>query len=124
MCERTETMAEVAALARDWVIFHEEAFACAAHLDAIRIITYEELASKPMARARELFDFCGLSWTAQTETFLERSVHHAGKETHYQIYRNAKKAMTRWRSELSDEIIETIMDITRGTAPGRLFPED
>ena len=121
--ERMAAMSDVAVLAWKWVIFHEEAFANAAHLDTIRTVTYEDLASDPMAQARALFEFCGLSWNAQTEAFLERSVHHAGKETHYQIYRDAEKAMTKWKSELSSDIIATIMDVARGTAPGRLFPD-
>lgn len=85
----------------------------AARPDHFRIVRYERVVEAKLERSRELFDFLGLTWTEQTEGFLDAS-HRRHDDSKYAVFKNPA-VKDRWRSELHPTIVEAIEADLDGT---------
>jgi hypothetical protein len=121
--ERLTAMSPVERMAWHWVVFNESAMEETADLDRCRVVRYEDLCADPLRLAREMFVFTDLGWNPQTEGFLRRSV-STDEASYYSVYKDPRKASTKWREELDPRDVRTILDIVRDSAPGRLFEAD
>lgn len=112
-------------LAWEWLICNEKALNDLAGLSAAQIVRYPDLAENSVEVAQHLFTFAGISWHAETERFLHASQHSHSGYRYYSVFRDAnfKDDPDRWRQVLSDEQIQSILDIAADSRPGRLFNE-
>jgi hypothetical protein len=113
-------MHPVERLAWRWVIYNEKAMDDIAGLSNCSHIRYEDLCRDPLAQARRLFDFAGLSWNAQTEAFIGRST-ASEHDSYYSIFKNPLKSAYKWRSQLAAEDIARVLAVVTPTKPGRLY---
>ena len=121
--ERFEALPVVEQLAWNWAILNEKAIDDLAGIDGVKVLRYHALCDAPLGEARALFDFAGLDWDAQTEEFLRRSTTFSGRDRYYQVFKNTKAAMNRWREELGPEDQRRIHAVVRETSLAPLCPE-
>lgn len=110
-------------LAWQWVLLNERALADLAGHPAARVVRHADLARAPLARARELLAFAGLSVAPETAAFIRRSTEHAGATGYYRVYRNAAAEIDKWRSELSAGEQARIWAVARRSHLAALWPE-
>ncbi len=110
-------------LAWQWVLLNERALADLAHHPAARVVRHADLARAPLAQARELLAFAGLSLPPATAAFIRRSTEHTGATGYYRVFRNAAAEIDKWRSELSAEEQARIWAVARHSHLAALWPE-
>lgn len=103
-----------------WVLSNERAMTGIEGLEGCCTIRYEDFCDAPLARARQLLEFAGLSWTSQTEDFIRASVAEDAK-AYYSVFKNPKRSAEKWREELRKEDIDAIFAVVKGTPPGALY---
>jgi hypothetical protein len=121
--ERFETLPVVEQFAWNWAILNEKAIDDLAGIEGVTVLRYHALCDAPMEESRALFAFTGLSWDAQTEAFLNRSTNFNGRDRYYQVFKNTRLAMNRWREELRPEDQRRIQAVVRETSLAPLCPE-
>ena len=84
-----------------------------------RFVAYEGLSASPEAAARAIFEWAGLSWSAQTEEFLHLSTAGSGRERYFGVVRDSRREIGKWQKELSQTQVDDILAIARLTAFGR-----
>ena len=99
--ERFFALPVVEQFAWNWAILNERAINDLADIDTARVLSYQELGADPIGMSRELFTFTGLRWERQTDNFLRRSTNFRGRERYYQVFKDTREAMNRWRKDLS-----------------------
>ena len=102
-------------------LFNERVIEQGSFNDRLHILRYEDLCDDATSIAKKLFQFSSLSWNPQTAKFVENSTRARGSEGFYQIYRNPIQSATKWKSELSADQIESVIEAVRYTRPGKLF---
>lgn len=110
-------------LAWRWVLFNETAIDDVTGLSNCRVVRYEDVCESPISVIRQLFEFSGLPWQEQTESFVTASVDHDSR-AYYSVFKNPVQAAHRWRSQLDSSQIEEVMDVIRNTRAGAYYPED
>jgi hypothetical protein len=71
-----------------------------------------------------MFAFAGLSWSEQTEAFINRSTQYGGQERFYQVWRDTSKPDSKWKDMLSDADRAAIGAIVgRSSLAGWLTPD-
>ena len=75
-----------------------------------RIVSYEDLCARPHELVRELFDFCGLDPSPQTEKFITDSTSRTSSR-YYSIFKNPLESAWKWKSELSTEAQQAISSV-------------
>jgi hypothetical protein len=111
-------------LAWQWVILNERALADIAHLPATRVVRHADLARAPLAGARELLAFAGLSLPRQSEDFIGRSTRHKGAVGYYQVFRDAAAEIDKWRGEMAAAEQAQIWAVVRNSALAAWWPEE
>lgn len=107
-------------LAWRWVLFNEKAMREIEQTPSAKVFRYEDFCNDPEATTRSAFDFVGLTWDAQTSSFLRAST--AGDDQrYYAVVKNPKHAASKWKDELGAEKIEQILRITASSKPGQLY---
>lgn len=120
--EKIVRMSPIEQLAWVWTIFNEKAMDELEGRANTRIVRYEDLCADPVAVARDLFAFAGLSWEGQTEAFLAESTSSRKPSGDpFSIYRDTKAEIDKWRRQMPAEQIEQIMAIVADSRPGRLY---
>jgi hypothetical protein len=109
-------------MACQWTIQNTMVHEALADDPRYRLVLYEDLCRAPQAVARELFDWCGLDWPAQTEGFLETST-AGGQERYFGVVRDSLAEIGKWRRQLDEAQIRAITDVVERTALGRLVLE-
>jgi len=79
----------------------------------VYVVRYEELVDNPILVSKNAFDFLGLEFTEQTQSFLN-TCHSFHKESPYSVFRN-KSVKDRWQSELDPYIADEIMRDIQGS---------
>jgi hypothetical protein len=110
-------------LAWRWALFNEKAMDDTAGNENTLLIKYEDICRAPMAKAKAMFEFCGLGWNPQTEAFIADST---GEERagYYSVMKDPVKAANKWRRDLAEDDVGRIMSIVAETAPGRLYLDE
>ena len=114
------SLTPVERLAWRWLLFNEKAIEDCSASGRVKVVCYDDLCHDPVGVAREMFDFVGLAWTAQTHAFLKAST---GKDdgTYYGVYKDPLLAASRWEQELSEDDQRRIMAVVDKGAVGRRF---
>lgn len=100
-------------LAWNWAILNQKALDELADLGQVKIVHYNDLCATPVRAAREVFDFLGLSWHAQTDDFIRACVDYEGKDPAFRLYRNARRSLNRWQGDLRQEDRDRIEAVAR-----------
>lgn len=106
---RIKQMPPIERLAWRWLLLNEKCLLDTEGRDIYRLI-YEDLCARPLEKAREVFDFCGLDWSAQTERFLRQST-TTSKDAYYSVYKNPAEAAEKWRQRMSAEDIALVKGV-------------
>lgn len=120
--ELFHSMSAVEQLAWNWAILNEKALEDLSGYNTVKVVLYDDLCLEPTSLARELFDFVGLDWSAETDAFLNHSTNQRGAERYYQVFKDTRSALNKWRTELTSAEQENILAIARQTSIGRLYP--
>lgn len=119
-----QSLNPVQRLAVRWVLFNEQALN---NLDAYPsrslLVRYRDICNQPVYKSKEIFKFAGLSWTNQSEAFLNRSV-STNKEAYYSVYKSPNTSLNVWKTELSDVNIDEIKQIISGSRAGQFYQDD
>ena len=79
----------------------------------VYVLSYEELVGSPNKCAREMFDFCSIEYTQQTENFINAST-ESHSESPYAVFKS-KKVATQWKNEFPAYITSEIKKDLSGT---------
>jgi hypothetical protein len=115
----------VGKLAWSWVVHNEMAAEALKKVRHGHAVKYIDLAERPEATARMLFQFCGLDWRPQITRFLAASTKATGREGYYRLVRDPLQAATKWRHELPQDDIRRILNIAKNsTIFGEFFKQN
>ena len=106
-----------------WRAFNETAVAAIAGLPNARLTIYETLCVQIVAEAKTLLTFAGLSWHAQTATFLTRSTTHKGESGYYAVVQNSLAAAERWRTTMSPADQSAVRTVMRDSPLAQYWPD-
>ncbi|NOZ43338.1 MAG: sulfotransferase [Alphaproteobacteria bacterium] len=119
---KLQTMSLEEQLACTWACINEKVMHDIEGQDNCTLLIYENLCNDPVGVCQQMFDFCQLNYTGQTESFLKSSLNYSGDtEKYYQTVRNPKNAAEKWKNELSVDQIKRIRTIVSGTIAGEKF---
>ena len=107
-------------LAWIWVVFNEKAYDEIKLLPNCMPIRNEDICHNPVVMSRQLFGFCELAWSPQTEKFLAESTAR-NVDRYYSIVKNPAEAAQKWRKQLDPEDIERVMSVVSRTEIGQLY---
>ena len=110
-------------LAIKWRIYNEIAYEETNRLENYQVLIYEDLCRKPAEKTKEMFKFCGLSWNAQTASFVNESISQ-NKDAYYSVYKSPLDAANKWRSKLGRDDIDKIYNILYGSVPFSWYIDD
>jgi len=79
----------------------------------IYIIKYEELVDNPIVVSQSIFNFVGLEFTEQTESYL-KTTHSVHQESRYAVFKN-KNVKNKWKRQLNSKIINEIFSDIKKT---------
>jgi DNA polymerase III psi subunit len=94
-----------------WLVLNEHAIKGTDGQENVLTITHEALCADPVAEARRLFNFGGLSWSKQTEAFIAKGQTSERTPAYYDVQRNSAAEIDKWRQELSDTTIASVQRI-------------
>ncbi|ANM31207.1 hypothetical protein ABI59_18950 [Acidobacteria bacterium Mor1] len=89
--------------------------------DRFLLLRYETFVAEAEATARRMFDFAGLGWHGQSESFLRRS--QESRVDHSRSVYKPPSTASRWRQSLDPQIAAAILKEIKGT-PIQSFLED
>lgn len=113
-------MRPIERLAWRWVLFYEYALDAVAGLPNCSHVCYEDVCRDPLAQSQRLFEFSGLSWNEQTETFVRQST-ASENSAYYSIFKDPLTSANKWKDELPADDIERVLAVVKDSAPGRLY---
>jgi hypothetical protein len=114
------SMHPVERMAWRWVLTHEGAMAGTDGLDGCRWLRYEDLCGEPFRWTRELFQFSGLDWHSQTESFLREST-GGEDDSYFSVRKDPRRSASKWQEELPAEDTRRILDVLARRPAGRLY---
>lgn len=121
--EALKAMHPTERLAWRWVLFNAKAMQDVAGAPRCMTLRYEDLCRDPVAISRRLFEFTELSWSAQTERFVNQSTaKDVGR--YYSVVKDPLKAASKWKDQLSKADIHRIRSVVEQTQPGLLYQDD
>ncbi len=109
-------------LAWRWVLFNDKALRDIRASGRCRVLRYEDLCADPMGQTQANFEFTGLEWSEQSETFIGLSTSQ-DDSAYYSVFKDPKKAAEKWRDELAPDKAQRIIDVVADTEPGSLFAD-
>jgi Sulfotransferase family len=110
-------------LAWEWAILHEKAISELALCANARFVRYTDLVHNPVALARGLFTFVGLSWEHSTERFIHKSTTYRGPDLYFHVCKRGEEPLHKWRNVLNPDDQARILSIVRLTTAALLYPE-
>ena len=110
-------------LAWRWVLFNEKARDDTRDNKNVMILRYEDMCANPVKTAQSCFDFCGLELCEQTLGFLGAST-SKDSGSYYSVYKDPKKAASKWRTVLGQEKIELIKSVIEKSSIGQRYMDD
>lgn len=121
--ERLTSLHPSERLAWRWVIAYEKALQDIRGIGGCMSIRYEDVCAEPERYAKQMFDFCGLSWGPTTADFIKSST-STETDKYYGLFKNPLKSAMRWQSDLSEEDIQRIYRVVENSDLERIYPRD
>jgi hypothetical protein len=105
-----------------WVFMNQKALNDLSGLeDRVKVVRYEDACADPERVAKELFAFSGLDWNSQTASFVKQSTTAPDTDEFYRVWRDSLAAASKWRTTLSAEDQQRILDIAGRVPVGQMF---
>ncbi len=105
-----------------WAIMNDYVMDLCNDLANVRTVRYEDLCENPLQACRDLFEWAGLSWAEQTDSYVRRlSATEQDARDYHGVVRNPRIPAFRWKAELDQDSLAAIEKIVSGTRPGALF---
>ena len=106
-----------------WLLIHDFIFEIARNLPNVHIVKYDDLCRSPIPKSKAVFEWAGLAWNEQTEAYINAciSIDPAARVGFYSTVQNPQQAANKWRTQLSEDDVATIMAICQKGEAGRLF---
>jgi sulfotransferase family protein len=132
--ENLRTMLPIERLAWRWVLLYEKVIEDTEGVEGVSLVRYEDICLDTKRSIRKMFEFCGLSWSSQTEEFIERSTKVKevrgwnpmrmleARPGYFSIFRDPVDSATKWRSQLSPEEVERIYGVLGRSDLLRFYP--
>ncbi|WP_108944038.1 sulfotransferase family protein [Shewanella halifaxensis] len=89
--------------------------------DRVKVVHYEDLVMNPHAVVTELFGFCDIAFTEQTNVFLEKST-SLHNNSYYSVFKN-KSVTTAWKNDFPEEVLRDVEYDLKGTRLERFILE-
>ena len=99
-------------LAWRWVIFNEKAADESKAAANVYVLHYEKLCWDPASEVRRLYEFCDLTWNAQTEEFVTQSTSQQ-RADYYSVFKDPMGSAWGWQSQLDPEDARRVMAVIR-----------
>ena len=121
--ERFAALSPIEQCAWHWAVLNQKALNDLSGLGEgrVKVLRYEDACSEPERVARELFAFSGLAWNEQTAAFVRESTTAPDTDEFYRVSRNSLAAASKWRTSLSAEDQQRILDIAVRVPAGAMF---
>ena len=103
-----------------WYVSTEKALRDTEGLPNCLTVLYEDVCRNPMEMTRRMFAFSNLNWNAQTEGFIETSTSRE-KSSYYSVFKNPLQSANRWRQQLPNAAIDSIVAVVGRTGAGKLY---
>ncbi len=103
-----------------WFVSTEKALKDTEGLRNCLTVLYEDVCRNPMELTRHMFAFANLNWNAQTEEFIEASTSR-DQSSYYSVFKNPLQSANRWRQQLPNTAIDSIIALVGRTGAGRLY---
>jgi hypothetical protein len=107
-------------LAWKWVLAYEKVSEDTVGMDdEVLVLRYEDVCKDPTDLAQRMFQWAGLGWSPQTESFIQRSTTSGRNRRHvrfprfgyFSVFQDPVWSASRWRHELTPDEIERILNI-------------
>jgi hypothetical protein len=121
--ERFLRMSPVERVAWRWALLNEKTLDEIFGLANCKVVRYEELCERPLEVSRELFGFADVSWSEQAERFISRSTTRDDR-SYYGVFKDPRHSANKWRGQLPQEVVDTILEAVSTTPPGRLYASE
>jgi len=108
-------------LAWRWAISNDKALDDLAGNRNLRIVRYEDLCQDPVGVSQGLFDFAGLDWRPEVESFIRQSSTAKDGNTYDRVLRDSVKTAASWRSRLRPDQIGLIEEVLRQSRSGQHY---
>lgn len=99
-----------------WLAFNEKALEETEGRPNTRLVLYEELCRAPVAIAKDVLQWCGLAWDAQTEAFIGASTQVDHDPGYFELKRNSADDVDKWSRELDEDTRRIVLDLVKGSA--------
>ncbi len=106
-----------------WALRTERMLNVLTRSDNCYVVHYEAICENPLVETRALFEFIGLNLHPQTERFIRDSTEYRGSERYYRVFRDTTATANKWRSELTEDEITSILRIVAQTSIAAIWPE-
>ncbi len=110
-------------LAWCWVLTQEKILGDVESCERVLTVRYEDVCADPLGMTRRMYEFTGLDWQSQTETFIGAST-RATNTDYYSVFKDSQASAERWRSELAPDAIERILRILHASSLHRFYNDD
>lgn len=111
-----QSLSDVQKFTWNWVITNEIALDACGERSNCMLVIYENVCTDPMNEGQKIFQFCNLGWEQQTRRFVEASTSDQSPEKYYNVFRNPATASQKWRTELTVQQQQEILNIVRQTS--------
>jgi len=118
-----KALSPVERLAIRWRLYNEIAYEQCRELANYRLLKYEDMCSNPVEMSKEYFEFCGLKWNDQSESFVHQST-TTNNDAYYSVFKDPLVSANGWQSKLDRSDIRKIADILSGSAVFAFYADD
>lgn len=105
-----KSLSPIERLSWKWVIYNDHAYIQCKENNNYKIVYYDQLCIDPENGFRNLFQFSDLPDDLQSSEFLKKST-SSNTDSYYSVYKDPKVSSNKWKSYLSDEQVNRIMNI-------------
>jgi len=111
-------------LAYRWLVFNEKAlYEAEAYAERVYVLSYDKLCDQPEQGAKQLFEFFELDFAPQSRAFIHSSTQKQNN-AYYSLSKNPQKAKASWQKRFSNEQIELINNVIRGSKAEQVMQGD
>lgn len=113
-----QEMTPIERIAWRWTLINEKAFEEGQHIGNYTLLYYDQFCADPLENAKALLKALDLKWNNSVETFLQESI-GTDNDAYYSLTKDPLTAANKWRQQLTDAEIETVLNIANQSTFGR-----
>ena len=92
------------------------------------LIVYEDMCRDPLGVSKRIFDFAGWEMTEFTKDYIkktttEKKIHRSTLKSYYSIFKDPRKSMNKWKTQLSDEEKRDIALVIKDSPLKKFWPD-